>query len=185
MSADPVDLSPLEMLEFRKAALAAAAQTHAGQPVPVVLHAAGSYLAFVLQGQPVYVIGQTITETAGEPQNVGAGAPAKASQPGKVAAAPKAAAPAKAAPAKAPAAAKPATNQIPAPTNIKEVADALKAVVQSKEPGKGRDAAVALLAEYGVTQLSQIPPAKLAEFKQRCETLGTATEGEPGDDLLG
>jgi hypothetical protein len=64
--------------------------------------------------------------------------------------------------------------------------------VQSKEPGRGRAVAVALLAEYGVEQLAQIPPAKLAEFKHRLDTAGyedqkaeATAEPEAGDDLLG
>jgi len=102
--------------------------------------------------------------------------------------------PAKAAPATPPAARKQAQGAPPAtvapPTTITQAAEALKALVQSKEPGRGREVAVALLEEFGVKQLSQIPPAKLAEFQRRCERAGqdgcpVEQAAEPGDDLLG
>jgi hypothetical protein len=61
---------------------------------------------------------------------------------------------------------------VPPPTTIIEVAASLKALVQDTAPGRGRPAAVALLAEFGVSNASQLAPAKLAEFKQRIDNAG-------------
>ena len=60
------------------------------------------------------------------------------------------------------AAASPATTAAVAGPSLKEVADALMALA-----GKKREAAVAILKEYGVEKLSLIAPEKLGEVQQK------------------
>jgi hypothetical protein len=50
----------------------------------------------------------------------------------------------------------------------------------SKEPGKGHAAAKALLAEFNVSQMSQIPGPRLAEFVARLN----APVADAGSDLI-
>jgi hypothetical protein len=160
----------LETAQFRMAALAAAARTHVGMTVPEVMHAAGCYLLFVLEGQPVHSIGQTIREgkLPDAPQAAAAdvGRPAAAKAPPKPRAVPAAA---QAAPAQ------PTT--VPPPTNIKEVADELKKLIAAD-----RDAAEGLLIKYGATMLSQVPGPKLAEFLK--DTTAAINAKKAGTDLL-
>ena len=75
------------------------------------------------------------------------------------------------------------TSQVPPPVAIKQVADKLVALVQDKARG-GRAAAEALLKKYGVSQLAQIPGAKLAEFAKECETFALSP-ADPTGGLLG
>lgn len=86
----------------------------------------------------------------------------------------------------APAAAAAGPTTVAPPADIQSAANSLKALVQDTAPGRGRAVAVALLAEFGGTQLAQIPAAKLAEFKRRCDEAGkTAPAASGADDLLG
>jgi hypothetical protein len=198
---EAIALTGEQMLDYRTRALASAASAHRGQTVPEIMHAAGAYLGFLLNGQPISVIGQTIRETSGQPaQDVGnqvdvnTGQPPKAPKPTKpkaaaaaatasAAATPAATASTQAAPATS---AAPASTSIPAPATVQEAANSLKALVQDTAPGRGREAAVGLLAKYGVTQLSQIPAAKLAEFKRDADTLGKVdtASADPTGGLL-
>lgn len=84
---------------------------------------------------------------------------------------------------------------VPPPTNIQDAANALKALVQDDargvaagyaDPGAGRKAAVAILESFGVTQMGQIPPAKLAEFKAQIDAAGKTpvAAAVAGADLL-
>lgn len=201
MSENNVELTGEQMLGYRQIALQAAATVHAGQTVPEVMHAAGCYLGFMLHGQPVTVIGQTVRETAGVPQgaaqDVGATAGPKATKPratkpaataevGSAAAALAPTTPTAVAAAATPAAdATPQTKVAPAaggsgpaiiypPTTIAEAASSLRALVLNpdNEPGRGRAAAEELLKEYKVAQLAQVPPQQLAEFKHRMDACG-------------
>ncbi len=52
----------------------------------------------------------------------------------------------------------PAPSTIAPPTTVAAVAESLRACVQDKAPGRGRDVAVAILAQFGVTTLAQVPP---------------------------
>lgn len=74
---------------------------------------------------------------------------------------------------------------VPAPTTLQAASNSLKALVQDEARG-GRKAAVDLLAAFGVSQLNQIPAAKLAEFKQALDTAGLAVTApaSAGSDLL-
>ena len=188
------DLSAVEMFEYRTRALVAATHTHGNSTVPEIAHAAGCYLEFLLNGQPITVIGQTVRTGALDTppaQDVGQAvapvAPAKAAAVAKVTKkTPPAAAIAPQPAAPTPAAAAPAPATIPAPVTILECVESLKALVTSKEEGRGRVAAEALLKEFGVTQLSQIPPAKLADFKSRCDNAGRvpAASADPMHGLV-
>lgn len=207
---EQIHLSGEMLLAYRTTALQAASTVHAGQTVPEVMHAAGCYLAFLLTGEPIHVIGQTVRETAGLPPGAATDVGAAVASPkrrtkAEMAAATLAAAPAAAqataAPAIAPAmaqtaipaqtaavaaVAQPATSIAP-PTDIKSAVEAFKALVNGPiEGGRGRDVALALLAEFKVAQLSQVPPAQLAEFKRRCDTAGltAAVAADPMQGLL-
>lgn len=82
------------------------------------------------------------------------------------------------------------------PTNIQDAANSLKALVQDDvrgvaagyaDPGAGRKAAVAILESFGVTQMGQIPPAKLADFKAKIDAAGKTlapAAAVAGSDLL-
>lgn len=201
---ESTDLTGEQMLAVRSAALTAACTSHSGLSLPEIAHAAGCYLEFLLNGQPITLIGQTVRVTQGVPPSaapapaVGASAPTP--QPAAVRPAepppaavrpakpPKAAAttaPVTQAPPAAPLAV--ASSVIPPPTTILEAAEALKALVVDKATGRGRAAALALLKEFDVAQLSQVPPARLAEFKSRCESAGAqaAPAADPTGGLLG
>ena len=202
-----VEMTPSEMLDYRRAAIDAAARTHAGSSVPEVLHAAGCYLNFVLTGEPIWTIGQTIRETKGEPPIAPSATqpsappvaePAASATTAKTAIAKaKAAAkavqsapPASTAPAASPAVAMvaPATassDTIPPPVTIKQVADELVLLVQDNSRG-GFDAAKALLTSYGVTQLAQVPGNKLAQFMVDVKATGRGpVKADPTGGLLG
>lgn len=71
----------------------------------------------------------------------------------------------------APATAQPAAtnNLAPPPVTAKEAADALRAMVNSGLPGCTRDDAVKLIESFGVATMAQIPPARLADFAQKCK----------------
>lgn len=63
-----------------------------------------------------------------------------------------------------------ATNNLaPPPVTAKEAADALRAMVNSGLPGCTRDDAVKLIESFGVATMAQIPPARLADFAQKCK----------------
>lgn len=87
------------------------------------------------------------------------------------------------------------TQVVAPPTNIQDAANALKALVQDDargvaagyaDPGAGRKAAVAILESFGVTQMGQIPPAKLADFKAQIDAAGKTPVAAivAGSDLL-
>lgn len=89
-----------------------------------------------------------------------------------------------------PAATVAASNVVPPPTTIQAAAESLKACVQDKAEGRGREVAIAILAAYGVTQLSQIPAAQLAQFKADIDSAGKTvapgtTVSDPTGGLLG
>lgn len=191
---ESTDLTGEQMLAVRSAALTAACTSHSGLSLPEIAHAAGCYLEFLLNGQPITLIGQTVRVTQGVPPSaapapaVGASAPTPQPAAVRPAKPPKAAAttaPVTQAPPAAPLAV--ASSVIPPPTTILEAAEALKALVVDKATGRGRAAALALLKEFDVAQLSQVPPARLAEFKSRCESAGAqaAPAADPTGGLLG
>jgi len=191
---ESTDLTGEQMLAVRSAALTAACTSHSGLSLPEIAHAAGCYLEFLLNGQPITLIGQTVRVTQGVPPSaapataVGASAPTPQPAAVRPAKPPKAAAttaPVTQAPPAAPLAV--ASSVIPPPTTILEAAEALKALVVDKATGRGRAAALALLKEFDVPQLSQVPPARLAEFKSRCESAGAqaAPAADPTGGLLG
>lgn len=75
---------------------------------------------------------------------------------------------------------------VPSPTTLQATADSLKALVQDESRG-GRAAAVALLTQFGVAQLNQIPAPKLAEFKAALDNAGKTAPAAvvaAGSDLL-
>ena len=80
------------------------------------------------------------------------------------------------------AAAKPDT--VAAPTTLAEAAEHLKKLVVNAEsnPLRGRAAAEALLKEFGVTLLNQIPAPRLAAFQAACDAVGMADPAPTADD---
>ncbi len=176
-----VDLTAAEMLEYRTRALTAAVHAHGTKSAAEIAHSAGVYLGFLLQGEPVNPIGTLVT-TEGKPPLAPQPAPAQAAVAEAAKAAvvkPKKTPPAAAVvqPAAAAPAAKPAT--IAAPATMTEAVASFKALVSNKA-NDGRNKAIALLTEFGVTQLGQVDAAKLAEFKRRCDA---ANAGDTGAGL--
>jgi hypothetical protein len=194
----PMTLTGEQMLEIRSRALgfATAAIKNEQQPAQV-LHTAGIYLGFLLNGQPVFTVPDAVVTSASVPPKIGRppknaakaeaaaqAAPVAAQAAPAVATAPPAAAPVSAA-APAPAATATPAKQPelqPPPVTVTDAALALKALVQ----GRGRDVGVGLLQEYGVAQMSQIPPAKLADFVAKAKALLIApTQKAEADPMSG
>lgn len=75
------------------------------------------------------------------------------------------------------------------PTTIAAAAESLKALVMNKTVGEapqfGRAVAIAILKEFGVEQLNQVPPAKLAEIKARFDTANAAPAAQSNDPTGG
>ena len=71
------------------------------------------------------------------------------------------------------------------PTTVTAVAESLRACVQDKAPGRGRDVAVAILAQFGVTTLAQVSPTKLAEFKAALDNAGKGASAPAADPTGG
>ena len=88
-------------------------------------------------------------------------------------------------PAVATPAAQPTPSTIAPPTTVTAVAESLRACVQDKAPGRGRDVAVAILAQFGVTTLAQVPPTKLAEFKAALDNAGKGASAPAADPTGG
>ena len=81
MSSPQEQLSALDGLKLRSTALGHAVTSHGSREASEVCHVAGVYLEWLLNGQPVQVIGGTVRVTPGEPPaNVGA-APAQEAAP--------------------------------------------------------------------------------------------------------
>ena len=78
-----------------------------------------------------------------------------------------------------------APSTIAPPTTVTAVAESLRACVQDKAPGRGRDVAVAILAQFGVTTLAQVPPTKLAEFKAALDNAGKGASAPAADPTGG
>ena len=186
----PATLTGAQMLDIRTRALTAAVSSVGDKTLPEIAHAAGCFLEFLLNGQPITVIGQTIRETGG--------APAEPAQPVGVTAVTAAATtavaakPAKSTTKEVTAAAKPAAkaaakpDTVAAPTTLAEAAEHLKKLVVNAEanPLRGRAAAEALLKEFGVTLLNQIPAPRLAAFQAACDAVGMADPAPTADDPL-
>lgn len=196
MTENNAALSAEEMLDYRHRALNAAVAARGPMSAAAeIAHSAGVYLGFLLSGVPNAPVGVTVAHE-GAPPEVGAGPATAATAVATVAkkAATKRAPPAvtgtAGAPATAPATVAAQPTVVPQPTNMTEAVKAFKELVQSKDAGRGREVAIALLTEFGVAQLSQVPAAKLAEFKSRCETAGgasaapAATAADPLGGLL-
>lgn len=78
-----------------------------------------------------------------------------------------------------------ATNSIvPPPVTVAEAAEALKSMVNSGKLGATRDDAVALIKSFGVTTMAQIPPARLAEFAQKCRDAANGLAAPAAADPL-
>lgn len=207
--ATPVVLTGQEMFNIRQAALsiALAAKDPLDQTAKILVDAS-AYLNFLLNGVPSDTVTGYITapqpntpEVLAAAGNVQEAAPAKktrtklttvptgtatvvATLPVQTAPAAQAAASAPAMAAASLAAASPSI--VPAPTTLQATADSLKALVQDEARG-GRAAAVSLLTSFGVSQLNQIPAAKLADFKAALDNAGKtapAAAAAPGSDLL-
>lgn len=136
-----------------------------------------------LQGQGVEMtpamvalIAETTKETVKPAKPKAAKAAAPVTNVEALVTAPTAATPAVVAPAAATAASP--TNVIAPPTDIQATAIAFKTLVTSK----GRAAGVALLGTFGATLMSQIPPAKLAEFKVACDKGAQAPDAPAVED---
>lgn len=192
-----VELSPEQMLTYRQAALAFACGCKCGSPAET-LHVAGTFLMFLMQGEPVYALEESVQQRALPsespapvvmqvyiPPDNPAGRPLVQRNPpapkAPVVTAPTPVASSTVSPTLP---ASTTTSQVPPPVAIKQVADKLVALVQDKARG-GRAAAEALLKKYGVSQLAQIPGAKLADFAKECETFALAVPGDPTGGLLG
>lgn len=186
MTDETREYTATELLPYRAAALAAASQVAqgTGKSAAEVCHNAGAFMFFMLQGLPITDVGSVIVPGPAAP----AADPTPAAKRAATRAANKAAADASAAATPATPAAPPAASPSPAPVAVAvattaasttataapapsivppPVATAEVAVLCKQLIAKDRDALVALLKDYGATQLSQVGAAKLAEFAQK------------------
>lgn len=215
MSDTKIVLTGDQMLEIRTRALNSAihansasnATSGADVQIGKVLYDASAFLAFLINGQPSDEVPGSVSAPKSNTPEVLAAANAPAAETKKkttkaalsvvktdtpavtIIAQPVAVV---APGAGATASASPQT--IPAPTTMAAAAESLKALVQNDARGiaagavNGREAAIAILAKFGVTQLAQIPAPKLAEFKAALDAAGNAgtpiTAADPTGGLL-
>lgn len=213
MSETKTVLTGLEMFEIRKHALDSSIHVNsshnlssgADMQIGKVLYDASAFLNFLINGMPADEVPGSISASKPNTPEVLAAANAPAAETKKKTTkaalsvvktdTPAVTTTAQPAAAVAPGAGASHTpNVIASPTTMAAAAESLKALVQNDARGiaagavNGREAAIAILAKFGVTQLAQIPAPKLAEFKAALDAAGNAgtpiTAADPTGGLL-